>query len=67
MQILPYYIPYNISDHNSPITLILRTDSKSYTSIDVDFDDGADVVAYDRNFSVISYVYQNSGTHTLKL
>lgn len=67
MQILPYYIPYNISDHNSPITLILRTDSKSYTSIDVDFDDGTDVVVYDRNFGVISYVYQNSGTHTLKL
>lgn len=67
MQILPYYIPYNISDHNSPITLILRTDSKSYTSIDVDFDDGTDVFVYDRNFGVISYVYQNSGTHTLKL
>lgn len=67
MQILPYYIPYNISDHNSPITLILRTDSKPYTSIDVDFDDGTDVVVYDRNFGVISYVYQNSGTHTLKL
>lgn len=67
MQILPYYIPYNISDHNSPITLILRTNSKSYTSVDVDFDDGTDVVEYSRNFNVISYVYQNSGTHTLKL
>ena len=67
MQILPYYIPYNISDHKIPVTLILRTDSKSYTSIDIDFDDGNDVVMYNRNFNIISYTYQNSGTHTIQL
>jgi hypothetical protein len=65
--LVPYYIPYNLSDHEKSITLVLNTNGRTYSAVEVDYGEGGDVVSYPRNFEVINYVYGNTGTHTLRL
>lgn len=65
--LVPYYIPYNLSDHVKPIVLIQTTNGRSYSAVDIDFDDNTGVQSYPRNFEVINYVYGNTGNHTVRL
>lgn len=64
---LPYYIPYNLSDHVKPIAFIQNTGTRSYSSVSIDFDDDGSIQNYQRNFDTIDYVFNNTGSHTIRV
>jgi len=63
----PFYIPYNISDHEKPIVLIQTLNTHAFSAVAVDYGDERGVQFYARDFSVIDYVYSDTGTFTLRL
>lgn len=65
--ILPYYVPYNISDHVKPFVLVQSLYSHPFSAVDVDYGDGNGVVNYPRDFAVINYVYNETGSFTVRL
>jgi hypothetical protein len=65
--ILPYYIPYVISDHIKPVVLVRNTTSKAYSAVSIDFGDDTGVKSYERGLDQIEYVYGETGTFTMRL